>query len=53
MQKEMNKWLGPKVKHVWNVAEHVLHNYFGFIINTAAYHLGQYEHSSPYSKELH
>ena len=28
-QNEMNKWNGPKVKHVWNVVMHVLHILWG------------------------
>ena len=38
----LNKRIGPKVKQVWNVAMHVVHNYFGFDINTTAYHLDRY-----------
>ena len=40
-------WIGPIVKHVWNVAIHVLYNLFGFVVNTTAYNLGWYEPSSP------
>ena len=28
------------VKHAWNVAMHVFHNFMGFVINTTAYRLG-------------
>ena len=26
-QKEMNNWIGPTVKQLWNFAMHVLHNF--------------------------
>ena len=37
---------GPIVKHVWNDATWVLHNFFRFVINTTAYHLGRYRLAS-------
>ena len=36
----MNKWIGRIKSQTWNVAIFVLHNFFGFVINTTAYHLG-------------
>ena len=39
---EMNIQIGPKVKQVWNVEMHVLNNFWGFVINTTAYILGQF-----------
>ena len=38
----MNNWIGPTVKQQWNFAMHVLHNIFGFNINTTAFCLGRY-----------
>ena len=40
----MNEWISPKEKQVWNVPIHVWNIYFGFVINTTAYHLGQHSH---------
>ena len=40
-QKEMNSWIGPTVKHLWNDDMHVLHKFVGFNINTTAFCLGQ------------
>ena len=40
------------VKHVKRVAMHVLHNCFGFVINTTAYHLDRYKPSNPSTKDL-
>ena len=40
--KETNNRIGPTVKHVWNVAMHLLHIWGGFVINTTAYHSGRY-----------
>ena len=37
----MNNWNGPTVKQIWNYAIQVLHNFFGFNINTTAFCLGQ------------
>ena len=48
----MNNQISPTVKHVWNVAVHVQHNFWGFVFNITAYHLGQCERSSPSTKEL-
>ena len=41
------------VKHVWNVAVHVLHQNCFIVINTTIYHSSQYETSSPSAKEIH
>ena len=38
--KELNNWIDPTVKHVWNVAMHVLHIFWS-VINTTAYHSGR------------
>ena len=38
----MNEQIGPKVKHVWNSALQVLHNFLRFVINATAYPLGRY-----------
>ena len=38
---EMSNWIGPTVKQLWNYAMHVLHNFFRFNINTAAFCLGR------------
>ena len=43
-QKEMNNWMGPTVEHLWNIAMHVLHNFFH-----SSKTLGP---SSPSTKEL-
>ena len=45
-----NNWIGPTVKHVWNDAMHVLHNFGEFDINTTAFCLGQYSHHLPLLK---
>ena len=42
LQQEMNNQIGPAVKQEWNDAMHVLHNIWGVVINTLAYHLGRY-----------
>ena len=38
----MNNRIGSRVKHVWNDGKHVLHNFIGFVLNSTAYHLGQF-----------
>ena len=38
-QKEMNSWIGPTVKHVWNDTVFVLLILFGYLLNTTAYRL--------------
>ena len=38
----MNNQIGPTVKHVRNDAMHLLNNFLGFVMNTRAYHYGQY-----------
>ena len=43
----------PKVKQISNVATNVLHNFYGFVINTKAYTLGLIQPPSPSTKELH
>ena len=48
----MSNRIGPTVKHVWKVAMHVQHNLFWRVTNTAAYHLGPIQSSSPSTKEL-
>ena len=40
-QKEMNNWIGPTVKHVWNDTLFALLILFGFVISTTAFHLSQ------------
>ena len=45
---EMNNWIGPTVKHVWDVAMHVLHNF-----GVCHKHNSLPQPSSPTSKELH
>ena len=49
----MNNQIGPTVKHVWNDAMHRLNIFWGFVINTTAYHLDQYNLHLLYTKELH
>ena len=49
----MSNWIGPTVKQLWNFAMHVLHNFFGFSINTTTFCLGRSSYSSPSTKELH
>ena len=38
----MNNWIGPTVKQVWNIAMHVLHNFFGLLKTQQLTHLGRY-----------
>ena len=49
--KEMNSWISPKVKHVWNVSMYALEN-FCYVIYNAACPLGHYEPSTPSTKDL-
>ena len=37
---EQKDW--TKVEQEWNVAKHVLHNFFVFVINTTTYYMGRY-----------
>ena len=36
-RKEMNTWIGPTVKQLWNYVMYVLHKFLGFNLNTTAY----------------
>ena len=38
----MNSLIGPTVKHEWNIAVHVMHNFISVCQSTTAYHLGRY-----------
>ena len=38
----MSNWTVPTVKQLWNVATHVLHNFWGFNTQTTAFCLGRY-----------
>ena len=50
----MNNWIDPTVKHEWNIVMLELHNFFfSFFKHNTLRHLGLYEPSSPFSKELH
>ena len=50
----MNNWISPTVKHVWNIAMHVLCNFFRLSKKTTAYHFGQFSiHLLLPIKELH
>ena len=46
-----NKRIIPIIKHIWNVAMHVLHQFFEYFTNTAAYRLGQNSSASPCTLE--
>ena len=50
-QREMNTWIGPSDKRVWNVAIHVLH-IFGVCHKCRMLPLRPIQHSSPSNQEL-
>ena len=50
---EMKNRIGPKDKHVWNVAMGMLSRFLQLSITTTSHHLDQYCCSSPSTKGLH
>ena len=42
----------PLVKQIWNVAMHVMHTNFWYVVNTTAFYLGRYCCSSLFTKEF-
>ena len=45
-------WIGPMVKHQWNVAICVRSRFFTYSITTTTFHLGWYFCSYPFTNEL-
>ena len=47
------RWIGPRVKHKWNVTMDMLHQNICYAINTTTYHSCQYKPSSLSTNEQH
>ena len=48
----MNNWIGPTVKHVWNIAMHML-EFFSLCQKHNSLSLGPIQPESASTKELH